>query len=111
MTIVGTRPELIRLSKVIELLNSNLNHLLVHTGQNYDYELNEVFFQELGIPKPNYYLDVSTTSLGKVLGETLIKIESVLKKENPSPLKLLFLFLQRFNMQKNKEFLIELQVG
>mgnify|MGYP005650959335 FL=1 len=53
MTIVGTRPELIRLSRVIAKLDSNLNHLLVHTGQNYDYELNEVFFNELEIPKPN----------------------------------------------------------
>jgi len=55
MTIVGTRPELIRLSRVISMLDSNLDHLLVHTGQNYDYELNEVFFNELEIPKPNYF--------------------------------------------------------
>jgi UDP-N-acetyl-L-fucosamine synthase len=89
MTIVGTRPELIRLSRVIAKLDSNLNHLLVHTGQNYDYELNEVFFNELEIPKPNYFLDVDTTSLGTVLGETLIKIEKLLKKEKPDAILIL----------------------
>ncbi len=89
MTIVGTRPELIRLSRVIAELDSNLNHLLIHTGQNYDYELNEVFFNELEIPKPNYFLDVDTTSLGKVLGETLIKIETVLEKEKPDAVLIL----------------------
>ena len=89
MTIVGTRPELIRLSRVIAKLDSNLNHLLVHTGQNYDYELNEVFFNELEIPKPNYFLDVDTTSLGTVLGETLIKIEKLLEKEKPDAILIL----------------------
>jgi UDP-N-acetylglucosamine 2-epimerase (non-hydrolysing) len=89
ITIVGTRPEIIRLSRVISKLDSNLNHLLVHTGQNYDYELNEVFFKELEIPKPNYFLGVNTTSLGNVLGDTLIKIEAVLKKEKPDAVLLL----------------------
>ena len=89
MTIVGTRPEIIRLSRVISKLDSNLNHLLVHTGQNYDYELNEVFFKELEIPKPNYFLGVNTTSLGNVLGDTLIKIEPVLLKENPDAIIIL----------------------
>jgi len=89
ITIVGTRPEIIRLSRVISKLDSNLNHLLVHTGQNYDYELNEVFFKELEIPKPNYFLGVNTTSLGNVLGDTLIKIEAVLKKEKPDVVLLL----------------------
>ena len=89
MTIVGTRPELIRLSRLITMLDSNLNHILVHTGQNYDYELNEVFFKGLEIPEPNYFLDVDTTSLGKVLGETLIKIEPVLNKENPDAVLIL----------------------
>ena len=89
MTIVGTRPEIIRLSRVISKLDSNLNHLLVHTGQNYDYELNEVFFKELKIPKPNYFLGVNTTSLGNVLGDTLIKIEPVLLKENPDAIIIL----------------------
>ena len=89
MTIVGTRPELIRLSRVIAELDSNLNHLLIHTGQNYDYELNDVFFNELGIPRPNYFLDVDTTSLGAVLGETLMKIEPVLLEEKPDAVLIL----------------------
>ena len=57
MTIVGTRPEIIKLSRVISEFDKHTNHILVHTGQNYDYELNEVFFKDLGIKKPDYFLD------------------------------------------------------
>ncbi|ADG73670.1 UDP-N-acetylglucosamine 2-epimerase [Cellulomonas flavigena DSM 20109] len=83
MTIVGTRPELIRLSRVIARLDETVNHVLVHTGQNYDYTLNEVFFQDLGIRHPNHLLGVDTSSLGRVLGETLIRIEALLLEEKP----------------------------
>lgn len=83
MTIVGTRPELIRLSRVIARLDETVDHVLVHTGQNYDYTLNEIFFEELGIRKPDHLLGVDTSSLGRVLGETLIKTEEVLKLEHP----------------------------
>ncbi len=83
MTIVGTRPELIRLSRVIAKLDQTVNHVLVHTGQNYDYTLNEIFFDELGIRRPDYLLGVDTSSLGHVLGETLIKSEAVLTAEKP----------------------------
>lgn len=83
MTIVGTRPELIRLSRVIRRLDNTVDHVLVHTGQNYDYTLNEVFFQDLGLRKPDHLLGVDTTSLGRVLGETLIKTEEVLLSERP----------------------------
>lgn len=83
MTIIGTRPEIIRLSRVLALLDKTVSHIIVHTGQNYDYELNEIFFQEMEIRKPNYFLEVNTDSLGTLLGETLIKSEEVLKKENP----------------------------
>lgn len=83
MTIVGTRPELIRLSRVIARLDATVNHVLVHTGQNYDYSLNEVFFQDLGIRKPDHLLGVDTSSLGRVLGETLIRTEEVLLEERP----------------------------
>jgi UDP-N-acetylglucosamine 2-epimerase len=83
MTIVGTRPELIRLSRVIARLDATVNHVLVHTGQNYDYSLNEVFFQDLGIRKPDHLLGVDTSSLGHVLGETLIRTEEVLLAEKP----------------------------
>ncbi len=83
VTIVGTRPEVIRLSRVIHRLDSSVDHVLVHTGQNYDHNLNQVFFDDLGLRSPDHYLDVDTSSLGRVLGETLIKIEEVLNSEKP----------------------------
>lgn len=83
MTVVGTRPEIIRLSRVMARLDETVDHVLVHTGQNYDYELNGIFFDELGIRKPDHFLEVDTSSLGRVLGETLIKTEEVLLKERP----------------------------
>lgn len=83
MTVVGTRPELIRLSRVIAKLDESLDHVLVHTGQNYDYTLNEIFFEELGIRRPDHLLGVDTSSLGQVLGGTLIKTEQVLEQERP----------------------------
>jgi len=83
MTVVGTRPEIIRLSEVIKRLDATVDHVLVHTGQNYDYELNEIFFEELGLRKPDHFLEVDTSSLGRVLGEVLIKTEQVLLAEKP----------------------------
>ncbi len=82
MTVVGTRPEIIRLSEVIKRLDTTVDHVLVHTGQNYDYELNEIFFEDLGLRKPDYFLGVDTSSLGHVLGEVLIKTEEVLSWPN-----------------------------
>ncbi len=89
ITVLGTRPELIRLSRVIPLLDKYTKHILVHTGQNYDYELNQIFFEDLELRQPDYYLDVNTSSLGYVLGETLIKIEEVLDKEQPEAMLIL----------------------
>jgi len=83
MTVVGTRPEIIRLSEVIKRLDATVEHVLVHTGQNYDYELNEIFFDELGLRRPDHFLKVDTSSLGRVLGEVLIKTEEVLLAEKP----------------------------
>lgn len=83
MTIVGTRPELIRLSRVIIRLDETVEHVLVHTGQNYDFALNEVFFRDLGLRAPDHMLGVDTSSLGRVLGETLIRTEEVLLAERP----------------------------
>ena len=83
VTILGTRPEIIRLASVMSALDQFMDHVLVHTGQNYDFELNQVFFDDLNVKKPDYFLDVDTTSLGKVLGEILIKTEEVLLKEKP----------------------------
>ncbi|CAN7470431.1 UDP-N-acetylglucosamine 2-epimerase (non-hydrolyzing) [Terrabacter sp. LjRoot27] len=89
MTVVGTRPELIRLSRVIARLDETVEHVLVHTGQNYDYTLNEVFFQDLGIRKPDHMLGVDTSSLGRVLGGTLAAVEDVILAERPDALLVL----------------------
>jgi UDP-N-acetyl-L-fucosamine synthase len=89
ITILGTRPEIIRLSMVMPLFDKYLNHITVHTGQNYDYELNRIFYEDLNLRKPDYYLDVNTNSLGHVLGETLIKIEEVFAKEKPDAVLIL----------------------
>lgn len=88
-TIVGTRPELIRLSRIMALLDEHVDHILVHTGQNYDYELNEIFFRDLGIREPDHFLEVDVSSLGRVLGETISKSEEVLRKENPDAVLIL----------------------
>ena len=77
VTIVGTRPEIIRLSRVLPAMDAAFNHILVHTGQNTDPNLSEIFFKELDIRKPDHYLDVDTSSLGSVLGDTLKKVEKV----------------------------------
>jgi UDP-N-acetylglucosamine 2-epimerase len=89
VTILGTRPEIIRLSRVMALLDEFVNHIVVHTGQNYDYELNEVFFKDLELRRPDYFLSVNTSSVGTVLGETLIKTEEVLRKEKPDAVLIL----------------------
>jgi UDP-N-acetyl-L-fucosamine synthase len=83
MTVVGTRPEVIRLSRVMVRLNESFQHVLVHTGQNRDYQLNGIFFDELGLRPPDHVLNVDTTSLGSVLGDTLRKTEEVLQVEKP----------------------------
>lgn len=89
ITVVGTRPEIIRLSKVIPFLDQYTKHILVHTGQNYDYELNEIFFEDLELRRPDYLLKVDTSSLGHVLGETLIKTEEILDAEKPDAMLIL----------------------
>src|SRR5699024_5163746 len=91
MTVVGTRPELIRLSRVLHRLDdtAGIEHVLVHTGQNYDYELNQVFFDDLGIRKPDHMLGVDTSSLGAVLGGTLVAVEGVIRDEAPDALLVL----------------------
>ena len=83
MTVVGTRPEIIRLAPTIKRLDRFMNQVLVHTGQNYDYALNEVFFEDLGLRKPDYFLEADTSSLGTVLGSILVGIEKALKAERP----------------------------
>mgnify|MGYP006209902139 CR=1 FL=1 len=84
VTVVGTRPEIIRLSRVIAKLDETVNHIFVHTGQNYDPKLNDIFFEELKVRKPDYFLDVDTSSLGAVMGDTLKKTEEVFIKHKPA---------------------------
>lgn len=85
MTVVGTRPEIIRLSAVIEKLNNSeaINHVLVHTGQNYDYELNEVFFKDFNLKKPDYFLNAATGNAIETIGNILIKIDPILDEVKP----------------------------
>jgi UDP-N-acetyl-L-fucosamine synthase len=83
MTILGTRPEIIRLSRVMAKLDAFCSHVMVHTGQNYDFELNEVFFRDLQIRKPDYFLGTGGRTLGETLGKILVESERVLKHENP----------------------------
>jgi UDP-N-acetylglucosamine 2-epimerase (non-hydrolysing) len=85
MTVIGTRPEIIRLSSVIKKLDNTsfIKHILVHTGQNYDYELNEIFFKDLGLRKPDYFLNAAGSDAMETIGNILIKIDKVLENENP----------------------------
>lgn len=89
VTILGTRPEIIRLSRVMAALDQDTDHIIVHTGQNYDYELNQIFFDDMGIRKPDHFLGVDTSSLGNVLGGILIESEKVLKDHQPDAVLIL----------------------
>jgi len=89
MTIVGTRPEIIKLSEVIKKSDRYFNHKLVHTGQNYDYSLNEIFFNNLDIRKPDFYLDVVGDNLGQTIGNILSKSYEIMLKEKPDALLVL----------------------
>jgi len=83
MTIVGTRPEIIKLSRVISEIEKYAEHILVHTGQNYDYELNEVFFKDLGIKKPDYFLDAVGSTVAETIGNIIAKSDAVIDEYNP----------------------------
>ena len=83
MTIVGTRPEIIKMSRVINELEKFSKHILVHTGQNYDYELNEIFFKNLGVKKPDYFLNVAGDSLADTIGNIISKSDKVFEEEKP----------------------------
>ncbi|KKI55948.1 UDP-N-acetylglucosamine 2-epimerase (non-hydrolysing) [Staphylococcus pasteuri] len=89
MTIIGTRPEIIRLSATIKACDTYFNHILVHTGQNYDYTLNQVFFEDLSLREPDYYLDSVGDNLGQTMGNIIEKAYDVLKKEKPDALLIL----------------------
>lgn len=83
MTIVGTRPELIKMSRVIAEFDEHTQHILVHTGQNYDYELNQVFFEDLKIRKPDYFLEAAGKNAAQTIAQVIMKADEVLEKENP----------------------------
>lgn len=83
ITILGTRPEIIKLSCLINELDQNIDHKLVHTGQNYDYELNEIFFNELEVRKPDYFLNVAEGSTAQTIGNIIARSDEILEKENP----------------------------
>lgn len=83
MTMVGTRPEIIKLSRVIVELDKHTEHILVHTGQNYDYELNEIFFEELGIRKPDYFLNAACSNPAETIGNVIIKSDEIIEKIKP----------------------------
>ena len=89
MTVVGTRPELIRLSRIIAVLDRHTSHTLVHTGQNHDYELSEVFFDDLGIPTPDQYLGAAGPDAATTIGNTIIKFDAVLAQNRPEALVVL----------------------
>jgi UDP-N-acetyl-L-fucosamine synthase len=91
ITVVGTRPEIIRLSRVLARLDEHCDHVLVHTGQNYDYELNQVFFDDLGIRKPDHFLDsaASSTGVSHTIGNLIIAVDRVLEQERPEAMLVL----------------------
>ncbi len=89
MTILGTRPEIIRLSETIKACDKYFNHILVHTGQNYDYELNQIFFEELGLRKPDYYLNCAGKDLGETMGNVIAKSYELIAKEKPDAVLIL----------------------
>lgn len=89
MTVVGTRPEIIRLSRVISNLDKYCDHILVHTGQNYDYELNGIFFDELGLRKPDYFLEAAGASGAQTIGQVIIGVDRLLEELKPDALLVL----------------------
>ncbi|MEN6320688.1 MAG: UDP-N-acetylglucosamine 2-epimerase (non-hydrolyzing) [Syntrophaceae bacterium] len=89
MSIVGTRPEIIKLSRVFQELDAHVSHVLVHTGQNFDYELNEIFFQDLGIRKPDHFLNAVGGSLAQTIGNVIAFSDEVMEKEQPDAMLIL----------------------
>jgi len=89
ITIVGTRPEVIRLSRTISKLDDACEHILVHTGQNYDYELNEIFFKDLGVRKPDYFLNVAGKNGAETIGKVIIEVDRILDQVKPEAMLIL----------------------
>ena len=89
ITIVGTRPEIIRLSRVMAALDKYFDHKIVHTGQNYDYELNQVFFDDLGVTKPAYFLNAAVGTAAETVGAIIARVDKVLAEEKPDAVLIL----------------------
>lgn len=89
VTVVGTRPEIIRLSRVMARLDTACDHVIVHTGQNYDYELNQVFFEDLAVRRPNHFLDSAGASAAETIGNVIIRVDGVLAAERPDAMLVL----------------------
>lgn len=89
MTVVGTRPEIIRLSRVLAKLDDFFEHTIVHTGQNYDYELNQIFFDDLGVRKPDHFLNAAGKNAAETIGQIIIKVDEVLESTKPDALLVL----------------------
>ncbi len=89
MSVVGTRPEIIRLSRVLAKLDEHCEHILVHTGQNYDFELNELFFNDLGVRKPDYFLSAAGKNAAETIGQVIIKVDQVLEEIQPEAMLVL----------------------
>jgi len=89
MTVVGTRPEIIRLSRVLARLDEHCQHVLVHTGQNYDYELNQIFFDDLGLRKPDYFLNAAGSSAAETIGQIISSVDPIIARENPDAMLVL----------------------
>ncbi|OEG74529.1 UDP-N-acetylglucosamine 2-epimerase [Shewanella colwelliana] len=89
MSVVGTRPEIIRLSRVLAKLDEHCEHVLVHTGQNYDFELNEVFFNDLGVRKPDYFLEAAGKNAAETIGQVIIKVDQALEEITPDAMLVL----------------------
>jgi UDP-N-acetylglucosamine 2-epimerase len=89
MSVVGTRPEIIRLSRVFAKLDEHCDHILVHTGQNYDFELNQVFFDDLGVRRPDYFLNAAGSNAAQTIGQVIMKVDDVLETVNPDAMLVL----------------------
>lgn len=89
MTIVGTRPEIIRLSEIIKKCDKYFEQILVHTGQNYDYTLNQIFFKDLGLRKPDFYLGVAGNNLGQTIGNIISKSYELMVEQKPDAVLIL----------------------
>ncbi|MAD91458.1 MAG: UDP-N-acetylglucosamine 2-epimerase (non-hydrolyzing), partial [Gammaproteobacteria bacterium] len=89
MTVVGTRPEIIRLSRVMAVLDIYCDHLIIHTGQNYDYELNQIFFDDLKLRKPDHFLDAAGSSGAETIGKVVIAVDKILADETPDAMLVL----------------------